>query len=281
VQYTLTGTLSFAPAAAPNSNAAKSPPTTQPPVAVSPGARIKASNGEVEVRGAATWTDAPTHLSLTGDKLRHDLSWAGTGHVTGDGVDSQATFTGLRLLDVDAALDRRGASVTVGGEADVAQVYADGVPLLRTTATVGLLHDAGGVFRTPEALQVAAGQRGRFIWAPRNTGRVDMNIMRIRPATADAAWVALRLETAPPMWGGEPHAGVGGDTTGLSDKGTGGLFGPRRAAPIDATLGAGKADRREIAFDVPASAAKGPHVLALVLEGNFEPMRVEVTVTVT
>jgi hypothetical protein len=285
---TVRGVLSFSPTPKQtNSSASSAPPTTAAPVPLASGAKVtprSVAGGDqpvAEISGAnLEWTDAPSQLTVRADRVRHDLSWAGTGHIIGGGVDVAPEFNGLRLTAVDATITRHGASSDVNGTAAVVQVYADGLPKLRTTASIGLRQDAGGIFRVPEALTVPAGQRGRFIWAPRNTGRADMNILRIRPASPDASWVAVRLETAPPMWGGEPHAGVGGDTTGLSAQGSGGLFRSDKAARIDATLGSGKADRREIAFDVPGGAVRGQHVLRVVLEGNFDPITVEVTVTV-
>jgi hypothetical protein len=276
------GTLLFAPYAAspaPNGPPTSTPPTTAPPVAVAPGAVVTMGSKGASV-SAGTWRDAPERLPLRGDGHRRDLSWAGAGQVTGD-ISYRSTFTGLRLIDVDGLVERQGNTSLVHGRAAVVQAYRDGFPQLRTTVSVGQLEDGGGFWRNPAVLDVPAGARGRFVWAPRNTGVADMNVLRIGPGNAEGGWVSLALETAPPMWGGEPHAGVGGDTTGLQNRGSGGLFSSSKAVPIDATLMAGKADRREVAFWVPSDASRGPHTMVLVIEGNFAPVRVEISIRVT
>ncbi len=40
-------------------------------------------------------------------------------------------------------------------------------------------------------------------------------------------------------------------------------------------------DERDIRFSVPGNTPPGRHVLVLVVEGNFDPIRVEVPVQVT
>ncbi len=67
------------------------------------------------------------------------------------------------------------------------------------------------------------------------------------------------------MCGGEGCPARGGDTTGL-----------RRGKPINAIIIPGTGDERDIRFSVPANAALGRHQLILMVEGNFDPIRVVV-----
>ncbi len=111
--------------------------------------------------------------------------------------------------------------------------------------------------------QVPRGGTGAFTWAPENDS--DMAITGIRPDNAEAGWISLGLLDLPAMCGGESCPARGGDATGF-----------RRGKPINAVIIPGTGDERDIRFGVPSTAALGRHQLALVVEGNFEPIRVVV-----
>ncbi len=134
------------------------------------------------------------------------------------------------------------------------QAFADGVPQLRTTAVVNVstIHGTTGVLN----------QKRAFVWTPRNLGSTyDMAILRIRPGNAAAAGVHVGLFPMPPMFGGEPHGLVGGDTTGIK----GGL-------PIESLNARNGDDKRSIGYDAPAGTQ-----MVLIVEGNFDPVTITVT----
>lgn len=225
----------------------------------------------VDFEGRAVLTEPELQLAK-GSGNRATLSWAGSGRID---VPRQPVFAG-EWLGVKAkrlGVTLRLADLHVEGTHDPQQVYVDGVPQLRADK-VGV-----DIVRRPDPVPV--GGRGSFDWAPRNRSSVDMAIMRIAPGNAAGAWVNLALDALPPMFGGENRTPPGGDTAGLGKRGGGmGLFGSRSASPIDAVILPGTADKESISFDVASSAPPGRYELVLVVEGNFEPVRVTIPVDV-
>lgn len=221
------------------------------------------------------WVDPPGTMRLAepGGSGRATLSWAGGGRVdTGDDV-IEAGFLGLKAQRLVGELRTEGGTLRLSGQASLRQVYADGLPRLRTSATV-IVKEVRGA---------RAGERAWFRWAPENRGRHDMAITRIAPDSDSATWVNLALDQLPEMCGGEPCPRHGGDTTGLGKRGAGGFLGigSRSARPIDAVILPGTGDESEVSVDIPPGTPAGEHVVVLTLEGNFEPLRVEIRVPVT
>lgn len=225
----------------------------------------------VDFEGRAVLASAELELAK-GSGNRATLSWAGGGRID---VPGEPVFTG-EWLGVKAkrlAVALRLADLHLEGTHDPQQVYVDGVPQLRADK-VGV-----DIVRPPDPVPV--GGRGWFEWAPRNRSGVDMAIMKIGPGNAEAGWVNLALDALPRMFGGENRTPPGGDAAGLGKRGGGmGLFGSSSASPIDAVILPGTADKESISFDVPSSAPPGRYELVLVLEGNFDPVRVTIPVDV-
>ena len=198
--------------------------------------------------------DAPADLHVSSTEA--DLSWAGPGSITTeDGRPIQAHFLGVRAQQLGATLHRSPKQVDVRGTGRALQAYADGVPQFRTPARF----DVSSTRATTGFLR----HRRAFVWTPRNLGSTyDMAILRIRPGNAAAGSVHIGLQPMPAMFGGEPHSAVGADTSGLEG-------GDR----IDSLIARNGDDKRSIGYDAPPGS-----VLVLVIEGNFEPITVTITV---
>jgi hypothetical protein len=196
--------------------------------------------------------DAPADLSLTSSEA--DLSWAGSGSILTSQGSLQATYLGLRAQQLHATVHRTNANVEVHGTGLALQAYADGVPQLRTPARIDVLSTG--------ATTGFLGRRPAFVWTPRNLGNTfDMAILSIRPGNAAASGVHVGLRPMPPMFGGEPHALVGGDTTGL-----------KGGDVIDSLVARHGDDKRSIGYDAPRGVP-----LVLIVRGNFDTVTVTVT----
>ncbi len=220
-------------------------------------------DGSISVRseGDVGWQDPPPAMRLkNGNRSRATLSWAGDGVVRTSAGEARAGHLGIKSDDLDIALERRPEGMTLLGRASLLQAYADGLPTMTARGRVRVKSQPG---------QVPRGGRGSFTWAPENDGDTDMVMTRIRPDSPSASWVSLGLARLPAMCGGEPCPRRGGDTTGLG-----------RGKPINAVIIPGTGDERDISFGVRADAPLGRHEIVLVVEGNFEPIRVAIQVEV-
>lgn len=211
-------------------------------------------------------TGLPPVLTLDdGGGHRSTLSWAGTGAIgpwTGQflGVKSASISGTLRLADL--ALVAKGTAQ---------QVYVDGVPKLRAgPVQVDVVTPPGSI---------AAGHRGNFDWAPRNNSDIDMVMLRVHPGSPAGSWVNLALQRAPSMAGGEPGPAAGGDTEGLGKRGSGVLS--TSAAGLNVVILPHTADQKRLSIDVPAKTKPGHYEIVLLVEGNFDPVRVVVPLDVT
>ena len=96
----------------------------------------------------------------------------------------------------------------------------------------------------------------------RNLGNTyDMAILSIHPGNVAARGVHIGLRPMPPMFGGESHALVGGDTAGL-----------KSGDAIDSLVARHGDDKRSLGYDAAPGVA-----LVLVVQGNFDPITVTVT----
>lgn len=243
-------TLSFTP------DGASQPRQLAGPVTVV----VDGGTSDVEATGDVEWTDPPPVVRLEGRRARTTLSWAGTGVVRSGDMEHRAGYLGIKASSLRGSAERTGADVRLVVDADLLQVYADGVPKLPGKGRVRVKSRPGKVPR---------GTGGSFTWAPENDGHTDFVMTRIRPGNAEAGWVSLGLDPLPAMCGGEPCPKLGGDTSGF-----------RKGRPINAVIIPGTGDERTISFLVPIDAALGAHRIVLVVEGNFEPIEVVVEVDV-
>jgi hypothetical protein len=197
------------------------------------------------------------------------FSWAGSGeiavadqHLTGEFVGAMGSLT--------VQLERAPDAVQVIGSGGVQQAFVDGQPMLKTTATVERLRSE---------ITVRAGDANSSAyatWAPRDTGSFGACIVRVAPRSGHAEWVNVGLQHLPPMFGGEQHAPVGGDTSGMGAQGR--LFSGPDA--IDSFIGVGDADRRDLSLSVPAGTPPGVYPIEIAVEGNFDPVVFSMSVTV-
>lgn len=261
------GQLRFRPREGQPEPRAISGPVTVRPDAGSVDARIE---GE-QVR----WLDVPEQLALAHPGSgRATLSWAGEGTIEAQEVGTvSASFLGIKAERLQGELSQAGGALLITATASLRQVYANGLPQLRTT----------GAAVVKEVRGAPAGERAWFRWAPENRGQHDMTITRIAPGNGAGGWVNLALDQLPEMCGGEMCPRHGGDTAGLGKKGSGGFLGigSRSAQPIDAVILPGTGDESEVSIDIPAGTPPGEQVVSLILEGNFDPVRVEVRVPVS
>ena len=215
----------------------------------------------VRADGNVDWVNPPSAFHFVrGTRARPTMSWSGDGVVRSDGREHRARHLGVKAWELDVSVERTGATYLMRGSARLLQVYTDGVPQLAAKGRVRIKSRPGSVAR---------GERGWFTWAPENDGATDFTITRIRPDSPAAAWVSLGLARLPAMCGGEACPARGGDTSGL-----------RSGKPIDAVIIPGTGDESDVSFGVPLDAPLGRHQIALVVEGNFEPIRVVVDVDV-
>lgn len=230
-----------------------------------------ASRGMVVLTPTETvrWLNPPSRITLS-EASRTNFSWAGSGTLRTDKRTVKTTYGGLMGTALSATVHRSGKSLRVRGDATYSQVFAGGKPLIRTTGRVD-------VKRRPQA--VARGARGWFSWAPTNPTAIDMCITRIRAMNAAGRWVNMNLSTLDPMFGGQKHRGIGGDTTTLDGTDGGSFF--SGASPITSVIQAKTGDERDISFDVPVGAKKGQRTITLRLEGNFPAITVKIPVRVT
>jgi hypothetical protein len=200
--------------------------------------------------GDLRWVDAPSELHAVTSE--GDLSWAGSGDIqTGNGP-LRATYLGVRAQDMVATLQRSSSTVTVNGTGHALQAYANGVPQFRVPARIDVLSTG--------ATTGFLGRRHAFVWTPRNLNSVfDMAILSIHPGNAAGGSVHVGLLPMPPMFGGEPHALVGGDTSGL-----------KGGSAIDSLIARNGDDKRSIGYDAGAG-----QEIVLIVQGNFD------TITVT
>lgn len=224
------------------------------------------TGGAVEYEGdSVSWVDVPSGPMTVASGW---LSWAGAGAIVHSGATYESEFLGVRG-DGLITLERTDGVVKIRGEADVAQVWSDGEPQIRTVAEVEIK-------ATPAP--VAPGAFTSFTWAPTNRGAYDMAMTRIGPGNDAGGWVELALDRLPAMDGGEGRPGRGGDTAGLVYD-EGGLF-DNATQPISSMIRPGTGDERNIGVHVPRDARPGRYLVVLVVEGNFDTLRVEVPITV-
>jgi hypothetical protein len=246
------------PAATPPTAAPVTTPTTAapattvaPPVAIAGPVTVRAAS--VGITGSSLrFVDAPADLAVSSPEA--DLSWAGSGVITSGRGPIQATYLGVRAQRLQATIHRGAAEVDVQGTGLALQAYANGVPQFRVAARIDVLSSG--------ATTGFLGHRHAFAWTPRNLDNItDMAILSIRPGNAAASGVHIGLRPMPPMFGGEPHALVGGDTAGL--KGGDG---------IDSLIARHGDDKRSIGYDAPPGVQ-----MVLIVQGNFDPITVTIT----
>ncbi|HLI56552.1 MAG TPA: hypothetical protein VKY26_05890, partial [Actinomycetota bacterium] len=197
------------------------------------------------------WADAPSSLQVTSPEA--DFSWAGTGSITTGSGPVQAGYLGVRAQQLSAALLRAGGQVQVQGTGLALGVYANGVPQIKIQARFDVL--------STDAVTGFLGLKNAFTWTPRNLDSTyDMAILSIHPGNAAARNVHLGLLALPPMFGGEPHAAVGGDTSGL-----------KGGQPIDSLIARNGDDKRSIGYDGSAGVT-----IVLIVQGNFDPITVTI-----
>ncbi len=222
-----------------------------PPVPVAGPVILKATGLQISGSGLRL-VDAPADLSVSSSEA--DLSWAGSGSIITSHGPLQATYLGVRAQQLHAAVHRTNANVEVHGTGLALQAYANGVPQLRTPARIDVLSTG--------ATTGFLGRRHAFVWTPRNLGNTyDMAILSIHPGNAAASGVHIGLRPMPPMFGGESHALVGGDTAGL-----------KGGDAIDSLVARHGDDKRSLGYDAAPGVA-----LVLIVQGNFDPITVTVT----
>ena len=245
--------LTFQPPAPPASSTTNPPVATTVPPPFSVAGPVTIAAGSVSVAGTSLrYVDAPIDIKLTPSEA--DLSWAGTGSISTASGRIEAPYLGVRAQQLDVSLHRGSGSVAVRGTGLALQAFANGVPQLRTPASVEIL--------STHATTGFLGHRPAFAWTPRNLGSTyDMAILRIRPGNSAAGGVHIGLRPMPPMFGGEPHALVGGDTSGL-----------KGGDAIDSLIARHGDDKRSVGYDAAAGVQ-----LVLIVEGNFDPITVTIT----
>ncbi len=225
--------------------------TVPPPVAVAGPVTFRGSGVQIAGAGLAL-VNAPADLSVASGEA--DLSWAGTGAITTATGPLQATYLGVRGQQLQVTLHRGGGVVDLHGTALALQAYANGVPQLRVPARVDIVSSG--------ATTGFLGRRHAFVWTPRNLGNsYDMAILSIHPGNAAAGGVHIGLQPMPPMFGGETHALVGGDTAGL-----------KSGDAIASLIARHGDDKRSVGYDAPPGVP-----LVLVVQGNFDTITVTVT----
>ncbi|MEY2453637.1 MAG: hypothetical protein QOD92_3211 [Acidimicrobiaceae bacterium] len=212
------------------------------------------------------WLDPPA--SMTFENV-NEFSWAGSGEIAVDDQHLSGEYLGA-MGSLSVSLTRAADAVQLTGSGGVQQVFVEGQPALSTTATIERL-------RADTTVRAGDSNETTYVtWAPRATGSFGVCILRIAPRSGHAEWVNVGLQHMPPMFGGEMHPPVGGDTSGLGDDGR--FFGGPDA--IDSFIGVGDADRRDLSLSVPADTSPGVYVIEIAIEGNFEPVVFSMTVTV-
>lgn len=230
-----------------------------------------AGRGSADAAGSTSvrWTNPPESLDIVQPE-RSNFSWAGSGSIHVDERVIKATYGGAMGTNLDATVRRSGKHLKVTGDVVYTQVFAEGKPIFRTKGTVQ-------VKVKPPA--TARGERGWFTWAPTNATTIDLCITKIEARNAAGRWVNMNLQTLDPMFGGENHKGIGGDTRTLDGTDGGSFF--SGASPISSVIQAKTGDERRISFDVPAGVRQGTHTITLRLSGNFPAISVKVPVKVT
>jgi hypothetical protein len=237
------------------------------PVTITPSTEPLDHGITIRRDGATDWDDPPATMALSSEHSgRTTLSWAGGGVVTltPGGREYRDDHLGIKTAgDLDVTMERRASTVHLHGGARLAQLYRGGVPQLLARA---------GVRVKSSGVHARSGHSGQFTWAPENVGDTDMVMSRITPGNDDARWVSLGLAAMPELCGGDGDDACptyGGDTQGF-----------HKGSPINSVVLPLTGDERDIRFVVPADAPAGRHTLVLVVEGNFDPVRVEVPVDV-
>jgi hypothetical protein len=219
-------------------------PVAGPVTVRSDGLQIAATN--------LTLVNPPSALTVSSSEA--DLSWAGSGTITTAQGPLQAPYLGVRAQQLQATLTRTGGQVTIQGTGLALQAYTNGVPQLRVAAAIDIL--------STNATTGFFDRKPAFVWTPRNYDNTyDMAILGIHPGNAAAHGVHLGLLPMPPMFGGEPHALVGGDTSGL-----------KSGDAIDSLIARNGDDKRSIGYDAPPAVP-----LVLIVQGNFPIITVTVT----
>jgi hypothetical protein len=207
------------------------------------------------------WLDAPAQLRVrTGADERGRIDWAGSGSVRTSDTTRRVSFGALAGRRLDVTVRRAGGKLTLTGSASVEQLYHDGAPVFATRATVDLVR---------ARVTAPAGRRAEVVWAPRNLGRFDMAMTRIRPMTPSARWLHLGLAPLPSTFGGEERPARGGNTEGFMSGGA-----------IRSIIVPGEADRRDITVEVPAGTRPGTYEAVVLVEGNFDDVEVRFEIDV-
>jgi hypothetical protein len=212
------------------------------------------------------WLDAPPTLVF---ENAPEFSWAGSGEIAVAGQHLTGEFLG-GFGSMTLTLTRAADAITVTGSGGLQQAFVDGQPALRTTATIDRLR---------ANITMHAGDtndRTYVTWAPHDTGPFAMCMVKISPRSGHAEWVNIGLQHLPPMFGGEQHPPVGGDTSGMGGQGR--VFGGADA--IDSLIVSGTADRRDLSLSVPADTPPGVYPVEITVEGNFDPVVFSMSVTV-
>lgn len=239
---------------------------TQPPAALTLRGPVSLVSDEPFPIQGSEWVDVPPGAITVDPKW---LTWAGSGGLAFDGESYAHEFVGVRGDDGTVTIERGAPELAITGGVTPRQIWLDGIAQLTTSSDVE-------VKRTPNP--AVPGEYATFTWAPTNRGAFDMAMTSITPANAAGAWVELALDPLPDMDGGEDRPARGGTTTGLIYD-EGGFF-DNATQPISSVIRPGTGDEREIGIHVPDDATPGDYTVALVVEGNFEPIRVEVPVRV-
>ncbi|MEY2459222.1 MAG: hypothetical protein QOG30_1052 [Acidimicrobiaceae bacterium] len=216
--------------------------------------------------GSRPWLDPPPSMEF---RAAGEFSWTGSGdigiadqHLSGQYLGAMGSLT--------VTLTRTADAIQLAASGPTEQVFVDGQPALNTSATIERL-------RTDITAHAGDSNDSTYVtWAPGDTGSFGMCILRVVPRSGHAEWVNVGLQHMPPMFGGEQHAPIGGDTSGMGDHGR--FFGGPDA--IDSFIGVGDADRRDLSLNVPVGTPPGVYPIEIAIEGNFESVVFSMTVTV-
>jgi hypothetical protein len=230
--------------------------------------------------GRATWLDPPMPMSVSGDDafppigrsqaVTHDiLSWAGGGTITTrSAAFPVAKSGGVIASSLTAQITPQASALEIVASGVATQVFAEDIPQLRTTLTA-TVHTA------PDA--VPAGQLGHSSWKLKNAGPWEAIVEHVRPVNATGNWLVTVIDRRPHFAGGSPSSladvYVTCDRSGLIELSDSGLA-------ICSELGPGRDAEHPQVICVPQGTAPGRYTLEIVVEGNFDPVRVDLPLTV-
>ncbi len=225
---------------------------------------------EIDVR-RARWLDPPSKLTFKSTK-RNLISWAGLGIVTSGGSRSATPrFGGVLGSNLEVTVRRQGDLYGLSGKGNIAQIFNDGLPTNRARVRMRVTP----LWRKP----VHQGDRPHFELEWKNLSRHDVCVLKMTPLTPAARWMNIALLHLPAMFGGEKHDRIGGVTEGFPKSNPNDPFGGK-AQPLSAIVAPEDSSFRDISFDVPPDARPGTHEIAFLVEGNFDAVRLSITVKV-